>query len=133
MSIILLNPPYQKRPSPRDYDSGYLNIELANVQRAIPSQKVRTFTATSTNFTDVPDSTDHIVLYDSTAHAVTVNLPQPAQAKGLDLVFKRINAGANLVTLVGTADGVSGRTLSAQYKLFRLACDGITYYIIDQL
>lgn len=133
MSVILVNPPYQKRPAPRDYDTGYFNLEFANVQRGIPSQKVRTFTATATAFTDVPDSTDHVILYDSTAHAITVNFPQPAQAKGLDLTVKRINAGANLVTLVCTSDGVANRTLAAQYKSFRLVCDGITYYILAQV
>lgn len=130
MSIITVNPPYFKQPAPKTYDAGYLNTEFGNVQRGIPSQRVRTFTATGTAFTDVPNSTDHVILYDSTAHAITVSMPQPDQAKGLDLTVKRINAGANVVTLVCTSDGVANRTLSAQYKSFRLCCDGLTYYLL---
>lgn len=130
MSIILINPPYFKRPAPTTYDPGYLNQEFANVQRGIPSQRVRTFTATSTAFTDVPDSTDHTVLYDATAHAITVNLPQPAQSKGLELTFKKIDASANTVTLVGTLDGAANPTLATHYKSKTICTDGLTYYVL---
>lgn len=133
MSIILINPPYVRSPAPKDYAPGFFTLEFGKVQRGIPSQKVRTFTATSAVFTDVPDSTDHTILYDTTAHAITVTLPQPAQSQGLELTCKRITAGANVVTLVGTIDGVVNRTLSAQYKSFTIACDGLTYYMVSQL
>lgn len=123
----------QPRPIPFGYDATFFGVELANIARAIPPSTVRTFVATASNFVDTPRATDSIILYNTTAHAITVQLPQPDQAQRLVLTCKRINAGANLVTLVGTIDGVVNRTLSAQYKAFTIVSDGSTYYIVSQL
>lgn len=123
----------QPRAVPFGYDARYFVTELGNIARAIPPSTVRTFVATATAFTDIPRATDAVILYDSTAHAITVNLPQPNQAQRLVLTLKRINAGANLVTLVGTIDGVVNRTLAAQYKSFTIVSDGNTYYLVSQI
>lgn len=123
-------PTYQRREVPKDYDRGWVGVELNTIQRAIPSRRVRTFTATSTAFTDVPSVLDHTILYDSTAHAITVTLYPPDQVQGLELTLKRINGGANTVTITNTLDGTAGRTLSAQYKAFTIVSDGLTYYIL---
>jgi hypothetical protein len=123
----------QPRAVPFGYDARYFAVELGNIARAMPPSTVRLFKATASAFVDIPRATDSIILYDSTAHAITVNLPQPNQAQRLVLTCKRINGGANLVTLVGTIDGVAGRTLNAQYKSVTIVSDGNTYYLLSAI
>lgn len=120
----------QPRPVPFSYDATYFGVELANIARALPPSTVRTFVATSTNFTDIPRATDKIILYDATAHAITVQLPQPDQCQRLEITCKKIDASANAITLVGTLDGAVNPTLPTRYKSKTIVSDGSTYYVL---
>lgn len=59
---------------------------------------------------------DALVAADATGGAITVTLPDPVRFPHRRLVVKRLNAGANLVTVAGTIDGVVNRTLTTQYQ-----------------
>jgi len=77
---------------------------------------------------------DRTVLADSTTVAVTVTLPDPARAEGVRLTVKRVNAGANAVTLsqnaTETIDGASTVTLAAQWDARSVVSDGVDWFIV---
>jgi hypothetical protein len=77
---------------------------------------------------------DTVLLCDATGGAITVNLPAAAGADGMVLTVKRINSGANAVTLDGsgaeTIDGAATLALGTQYHSATIACNGIAWYVI---
>lgn len=125
MPNIVARVPYAKRQPPKDYNQGFLNTELGNLQRAIPPQRVRLAIAD-----DIPTSQDFTVLYDASAGPISVTLPSPDQVQWLLLNLKKIDASANAVTIVGTIDGVVNPTLATQYKSKTIQSDGTTYYTL---
>jgi hypothetical protein len=95
---------------------------------------IRTVTATAT----LGDS-DHTVLVDATAGAVTINLPNPTTSSGVHrkrrvYVIKKIDASANAVTVdpAGTQqiDGVTTRQLTAQWAAMRVQEHDAAWYLI---
>lgn len=128
MPAILANPPYHRRAIPAKYDNGWLGLELSNVQRGIPSIRIRRVVAD-----DTPTALDHTLIVDATAAPVSIALPAADQAQGLYLVIKRINTGANAVTIVGTVDGVVNPTLSAVYQSYTVQSDGVAYHLLAQI
>ena len=88
----------------------YLKKELANVQRGSARAMSRTVTAATTANTD-----DGLILADATGGAFAVTLPAPATVPDMCVTIKRLNGGANAVTVGGTTDGTLNRTLAAQY------------------
>lgn len=81
------------------------------------------------------DEEDFIILADATGGAFNVTLPDVVVGEGHEYVIKRINAGANAVTILpasGTIDGAASVVLGTQYHLRRLAPDGTNWYVIGQ-
>lgn len=76
--------------------------------------------------------TDRTVLGDTTGAAFTITLPPVATVKGRELVFKRVNAGANNLTIDGNAaetiDGAATVVLAVQYAVLRIQSDGLTWW-----
>lgn len=122
---IFARPPYTKRKAPPSYDAGWFDVELGNLQRAIPPSQVRTLVASATL-----TSADAVVLVDATAGAVSVTLPMPSQVQGFLVTVKKIDASANAVTLVGTIDGAANPTLPTRYKSKTIVSDGTTYFTL---
>lgn len=75
---------------------------------------------------------DRVVLADAASGAFTVKLPDPAASEGVVLTVKRLNSGANAVT-VGqfdseTIDGASSVSLAAQWDVARVTSDGVNWF-----
>lgn len=89
----------------------------------------RTLTATGDAL-----ATDYLILVDATAGAVTVTLPVAANSNAAMIVVKKIDAGANAVTVdangAETIDGAANVALAAQYDAVTVFCDGSEWWII---
>lgn len=116
---VLAGPPYAKRavPAPdvsvKDWParlSAWLGVELANVQRGTARATSRTVTTDT-----LATTADGVIVVDATGAPVTVTLPDPASAVNSAITIKRINAGANAVTIGGTVDGAVNPTLASRY------------------
>lgn len=79
-------------------------------------------------------TTDSVILANSTAGAITVSLPPAATATGRVFVVKRVNAGANNVTVdpfgAETIDGAATNVLSAQWAYVRFVSNGTAWFIV---
>ena len=78
-------------------------------------------------------SGDYLIIADATAGAITLTLPPVALVPGRIYVFKRINSGANTVTVDAygseTIDGALTHVLSPQWNSITIISDGTAWYI----
>lgn len=116
---------YNKGRIPGQYDRGVFEFELGNIQRAIQPTVIRSLTAATTQAID-----DRIVLCDATGAAFTYTLLSATLASPFPVTVKRLNGGANAVTIGGTVDGVVNPTLAAQYASKTLISDGSAWYFV---
>jgi hypothetical protein len=76
---------------------------------------------------------DRFLACDSTGGAFSVTLPSAALYPGLALTVKRVNAGANDVTLAGaggqTIDGAATLALTAQWAYATVFSDGVNWLV----
>lgn len=74
---------------------------------------------------------DGVVLADATGGAFTVTLPSATGSAGAVLRIKRLNSGANAVTVSGaggqTIDGAATSSLTTQYQVLSLVSDGANW------
>lgn len=79
-------------------------------------------------------ATDHTVLCDATAAALTVTLPPAAVNKGKVLVVKKIDASLNAVTIDGhgteTIEGAATVALSTRWASRTVQSDGTNWIIL---
>lgn len=79
-------------------------------------------------------ATDAIITADATGGAFNVTLPTAASITGRQYTIKRINTGANAVTVNTTSsqtiDGATTYSLSAQYKYVSVVSDGANWLIV---
>jgi hypothetical protein len=77
---------------------------------------------------------EQFVICDSTAGAIKVTLPPAARSTGHVVTIKRVNAGANKVTISPSPgefmDALTKKDLTAQFRYFRAVADGKTWQII---
>lgn len=118
--------PYNKRASPPSAIKHFLDGELANIERAIPRPTVRSITAS-----DAVSASDDLILADATGGAITVTLGPADRLQFLRVTVKRLNAGANAVTVSGTIDGGASFSLASQYKAVTLQSSGVQWYILS--
>ena len=107
-----------------------LTRRLARLERS--SGAASTPVAITTSYTA---GANNIVLADATGGAITVTLP-PAQFT-TQLEVKRLNAGANAVTIIpdpgdvgALIDGASSKVLSTQYASYTVISDGTNWWVI---
>jgi len=88
---------------------------------------------TITSATTLGD-TDYVVLANSTAGAFTVSLPAASTCPGREYCIKRINAGANNVTIdpngSETIDGNLTWPLASQWSFIRLISNGTAWFSV---
>lgn len=135
MASLFGGTPYSKRPVPNPGDDlsvwakklvAWLGIELGNVSRRTAAASTRAVTGNATVL-----GTDGMILCNTTGGAITVTWPTPInQTEDWVITIKRVNAGANAVTIAGTVDGVANPTLAAQYKSITIWSDGTTLHKI---
>lgn len=77
---------------------------------------------------------DSVILADATTAAFNVTLPTAVGISGRQYTIKRINGGANNVTLNTTSsqtiDGVTTKVLNAQYASVTVVSDGANWMIV---
>ena len=77
---------------------------------------------------------DEIITGDATSAAFTITLPTAVGKTGQTYTIKRINAGANAVTVGTTSsqniDGAATYALSMQYKYVKVVSDGSHWIIV---
>ena len=78
-------------------------------------------------------SGDYLIVADATAGAITMTLPPAALVPGRIYVFKRINSGANTVTVDAyaseTIDGALTHVLSPQWNSITIISNGTAWFI----
>ena len=79
-------------------------------------------------------SSDFAIIADSTAGAITVSLPPAATANGRIFFVKRVNAGANNVTVdpfgSETIDGAATHVLTLQWHRVEIISNGTAWFIM---
>lgn len=79
--------------------------------------------------------TDKLVKADGTSGAFTVTLPPAAAVAGTEFTVKRMNSGANAITVdtagAETFDGAASIALAAQYDRATVMSDGTNYVRVD--
>lgn len=79
-------------------------------------------------------SGDYLIIADATAGAITLTLPPAALVPGRLYAFKRINAGANTVTVDAyaseTIDGNLTHTLTPQWNSLLIMTNGVAWFIL---
>jgi hypothetical protein len=91
----------------------------------VPSRRV----TASTNV----EVTDHIVLVDATAGAVTLTLPGADKIQNKVLRFVKIDSSVNAMTISGNGQNISGsatQSTTTQYARFTLTGYGSLYYLL---
>lgn len=80
-------------------------------------------------------STDSVILADATSGAFANTLPTAVGISGRQYTIKRINGGANTVTVGTTSsqtiDGASTKTLGAQWSAVTVVSDGANWQIVN--
>lgn len=80
-------------------------------------------------------SGDYFLVCNAAGGAITLTLPQAALVPGRIYVFKRVNSGANTVTVDGyaseTIDGALTHVLAPQWNSITIISDGTAWYIIS--
>ena len=80
-------------------------------------------------------SGDYLLLCDATGGAITMTLPAAALVPGRIYSFKRINAGANTVTVDGygaeTIDGVATHVMTPQWNSLLIMTNGVAWFILS--
>ena len=79
---------------------------------------------------------DEIITGDATSAAFTITLPTAVGKNGQTYTIKRINSGANAVTVATTSsqtiDGAATYALSAQYNYVKVVSDGSHWIIVGK-
>jgi hypothetical protein len=79
-------------------------------------------------------TSDYAILANSTAGAIAVTLPAASTVTGRIFFVKRVNAGANNVTVdpfgSETIDGAATHVLSAQWARVEIISNGSAWFII---
>lgn len=105
----------------------------------IDSNKQITQVNTDMDIFNVTSSTnvwiyDGCITADATGGSIVLTLPSAASNLGHWYVFKRLNSGANTVTiqptLSQTIDGAANKVLTSQYEVVRIISNGTNWYII---
>lgn len=130
MALTSARPPYARRDVPPAYDRAWLATELGNIQRAILPSTIR---LVKTSGTIKPTARDNLLLINTAAGPVTVDLEQPARVHGLVLTIKKIDASANAITILGTVDGTVNPTLTTQYSGMQIIADETGWWNIGNI
>ena len=85
-------------------------------------------TTKTANFTASYDFSHYMV--DASGGAITVTLPPVGDMANREIVIKKIDSSDNAITISGTLDGEASRVLIVQNQFYRIASDGLLYYII---
>lgn len=101
--------------------------EWADVAAQSVTTKTTTYAATTS---------DDLILCDASGGAFTVTLYAASGNSGRVLKLKKTDSSVNAVTIDGnsseTIDGATTTTLSTQYEIVTIICDGSNWHIVDR-
>lgn len=123
MSARFLAAAYKRRAAPKQYDPSYFNVELARMQKSIPSFVIRSVTAST-----ILNINDGMLVCNANSAAITVTLMAPNLASGQPVTIKKSDNSVNKVTIGGTVDGVANRTLDLPNDSIVIQSDGTTWF-----
>ena len=110
------------------FASGVLSVaitvgvnETARVLRTPSTAKTSAYTIT------VYDSS---IEADATSGAVSITLPDVADADGLEFNVTKSDSSANGVTIVGTVNGETNPVIDTQYDSYTMKSNGTAWYLI---
>lgn len=115
------------------YVDQYMDCDFLRV-----NEMVRYLNIDSKNSAYTVSVGDHIILCDASGAAFTLTLPPVTGQNGAILIFKKIDASVNAITLDGdggeTIDGAATNAeMDTQYDTITLLCDGTQWLIIDKV
>lgn len=107
-----------------------------SIDNALANEQLWTTVSKTANYTVVEADRDKLIKVDATSGAVTISLLAAATAgDGFQLAIKKVDSSANAVTIDGngseTIDGSLTLSLSIQYQVAILTCDGSNWHIIN--
>lgn len=123
MTQQFLSAAYSRRPAPKQYDPSFLNVELARIQKSMPSYVIRSVTANTTL-----QINDGMIVANANGGAFTITLPNPALGSGQPVTIKKTDSSVNKVTIGGTVDGVANRTLDLPNDSIIIQSDGSSWF-----
>ena len=109
---------------PEDYRAGWMRQTLAYISRAIWQPVSRAVIASTT-----VDASDELLLVDCTAGGVTVTFPPAIQMQFAQITVKKVDSGANVITLAGTVDSVVNMTIPYPMMSLTIQSDGASWWI----
>ncbi len=101
------------------------------IRNYIPSQPVSVKTVSSANYVILDNDGFSIFLVTTGASDRTITLPTAANNAGREFSIKKVDNGAGAMIISGTIDGASSYTVTQQYAVLNLACDGTSYSVIS--
>jgi len=75
--------------------------------------------------------TDNTVLCNCVSNAISITLPAAAAVPNKIFTIKKIDASANVVTIVGTVDATVNPTIPAQWQTVKVQSNGVNWYNIS--
>lgn len=114
---------------------GIGNANTAPMAQLHTTSFAKAIVSKSANYT-LTLASDHAALCDATSGAFAVTLPAAATVSGIEYVIKKIDAGANAVTLTGieaeTIDGSNTYALTAQWQFVRVQSNGTAWFVVGK-
>lgn len=114
---------------------GVGNANTAPMAQLHTTSFAKAIVSKSANYT-LTLASDHAALCDAAGGAFAVTLPAAATVSGIEYVIKKIDAGANAVTLTGngveTIDGSNTYALTAQWQFVRVQSNGASWFVVGK-
>ena len=111
----------------------YLNDNSGNLTNYYTFARMGEWPIKTVTTTYTATDDDSTILADATGGSFTITTPIAAHRQGRQYTFKRLNSGANAVTLSSSPniDGASTYVLSSQYAKVTIESDGTTWWIVS--
>lgn len=103
-------------------DGALINVPTSAQADDLPIATITTSTTLNADY--------YTVLVDATSGDINVELPTPSSVNQRVFNVKRKDSSINMVTVVGTVDGVVNPTLPLQYDSISVQSDGSTYWLL---
>lgn len=75
--------------------------------------------------------TDNTVLCNCVNNAISITLPSASTAPNKIFTIKKIDAAANVITIVGTVDATVNPTITTQWQTVKVQSNGFNWYNIS--
>lgn len=106
------------------------------VDNALANEQIWTTVAKTADYTVLDTDRDKLIKCDATSGTITISLVAAATAgDGFELAVKKSDSSANTIIIDGnaseTVDGATTLTLSNQYEVAILICDGSNWFVMN--